>query len=55
MPGKDKTSKAGKGKKALEKEWEAAVSAADSGSRLAAATTNKDEHKQNKKASGGRK
>ena len=33
MPGKSKDSKANKGKKALENEWELAVQAADNGER----------------------
>lgn len=40
MPGKDKTAKSGKGKKALANEWEAAVAAADNGDRLTASTSN---------------
>lgn len=45
MPGKDKTAKSGKGKKALEKEWEAAVASAADGSRMEAKNTVKDEKK----------
>ena len=52
MPGKDKTAKSGKGKKALEKEWEAAVAAAADGSRLEAKNTVKDEKKSAKSTAG---
>ena len=40
MGGKDKTVKAGKGKKALANEWNEAVSAADSGNRLTTSSSN---------------
>jgi hypothetical protein len=40
MPGKDKTVKAGKGKKALADEWAEAVAAADNGERLTTSASN---------------
>jgi hypothetical protein len=40
MVGKDKTAKAGKGKKALESEWAEAVAAADSGDRFTGSAAN---------------
>jgi hypothetical protein len=40
MPGKSKDSKANKGRKALENEWEEAVRAADAGAPLIASATN---------------
>ena len=52
MPGKDKTTKAGKGKKGLEKEWAAALASADSGERVVTTACQKDELKKKKKESG---
>jgi len=43
MVGKDKTSKAGKGKKALEKEFQEALAAADRGERCTASEHNTNE------------